>query len=151
MAIFNSYFDITRGYVHPIDIPSIPPDPKERGQRCAEDIQPKHATLLADAVGVQGRQIDAQKIRHACGDVVLQAGDHARDIIYLFIYWFIYVLIYLCIDLFIYLCIYLFIYLFICLFIYYYCYWLFLLYPDSDACIYIYVCIIYICIYIHNM
>ena len=96
MAIFNSYFDITRGYVHPIDIPSIPPDPKERGQRCAEDIQPKHATLLADAVGVQGRQIDAQKIRHACGDVVLQAGDQARDIIYIYIY------IYLFIDLFMY-------------------------------------------------
>ena len=109
MAIFNSYFDITRGYVHPIDIPSIPPDPKERGQRCAEDIQPKHATLLADAVGVQGRQIDAQKIRNACGDVVLQAGDHARDIIYIYMY------IYYC-----------------------YWLLLLLLYPDSDACIYIY-------------
>ena len=51
--------------------PSIPPDPKQRGQRRPEDVQAEHAALLPDAVGVQGGEVDAQEAGHARGDVVL--------------------------------------------------------------------------------
>ena len=75
MVVPRVIIHLNRIFRH-INFPSIPPDPKERGQRCAEDVQPKHAALLADAVGVQGRQIDAQETCHARGDVVLKAGDN---------------------------------------------------------------------------